>query len=154
MIKLAHGWHIRDFDQSAFNLWAGSSDFPHFGSSKALPKLDWLFMLLLEILVFSEYYAVFTDACIAFLVRGISSECPSFKSLTSPYPLWLEQEQILFFYTSKSSYLSSVFTVDWTPPIFWVFSQRSFIPNLIVFWTVFSPPFPRRFLICQDEFGL
>lgn len=96
MIKLAHGWNIRDFDHSAFNLWAGFSDFPHFGSSKAVLKLVWLFMLLLEILVFSEYYVVFSDACTAFLIQGISSKCPSFKSLTSPYPLWLEQDQIIF----------------------------------------------------------
>lgn len=147
MIKLAHGWRIRDFDHSVLNLWAGPSDFPHFGSSKALAKLVWLFMLLFEILVPSEYYVVFTDACIAFLVWGISSERPSLKSLTSRYSLWLEQDQILFFYTSNSLYLPSVFSVDWTPPIFWVFSQRSFIPALIIlFWTVFSPScFPDHF---------
>lgn len=95
-------------------IWAGSSHFPHFGSSKALAKLAWLFLLLLGILVFSEY-------------------CVVFASIYQPlFPPWL-------------------LSVDWTPTIFWVFSQRLLIPDLfILFWTVFILSlFSRPFLLVK-----
>lgn len=100
ILKLAHGWGVGNFNHPALSLWASSSDCPRFGRAKALAKLVWLFLLLLGILVFSEYCVVF-----AFIYQSL--------------------------------YLPSLLSGDWAPTIFWVFSQRLLIPDLILFWTVF-----------------
>lgn len=89
ILKLAHGWHVGNFNHPALRLWAGSSDFPHFGSSKALGKLVWLFLLLFWILVFSEYWVAF-----AFIYQSLY--LPSLLSVDlTPTIFWVFPQRLL-----------------------------------------------------------